>query len=144
VKIVGIDHVQLAMPEGRERDAAGFYEGLLGITQVAKPEALAGRGGCWFESGALKVHLGVERDFRPARKAHPAFVVDDLDGLLRRLVSAGVRMQGDAGDPVVPGVNRQIYVEDPFGNRIELMEISSSARASERAPGGTADRSSVA
>ena len=76
--IVRLDHVQLAMPAGREADAVAFYEGVLGITQVPKPSHLAARGGCWFERGDLKVHLGVEADFRPATKAHPAFLVDDV------------------------------------------------------------------
>src|SRR5690554_4624320 len=74
VTVVGIDHVQLAMPAGREPEAMAFYEGVLGIPNVPKPEHLAVRGGCWFESGALKVHLGVEADFVPARKAHPALL----------------------------------------------------------------------
>ena len=76
--ILGLDHVQLAMPAGREADARAFYVGLLGLAETAKPIHLAQRGGCWFERGAVKVHLGVEEDFMPARKAHPAFVVDDL------------------------------------------------------------------
>ncbi len=87
--IVGLDHVQLAMPAGREEDAIAFYEGGLGLTNVAKPPHLAVRGGCWFESGTTKVHLGVEADFRPATKAHPALLVDDLDELSARLAAGG-------------------------------------------------------
>jgi catechol 2,3-dioxygenase-like lactoylglutathione lyase family enzyme len=111
-----IHHVQLAMPRGREDEARAFYEGLLGIPEVPKPPERAARGGCWFEQGALKVHLGVEEDFRPARKAHPAFIVDGLRGLTDRLMESGcpttiiVSANGD----------RTIHVDDPFGNRIEL------------------------
>ena len=113
--IVRLDHVQLAMPPGEEERAAAFYEGVLGIPRVPKPAPLAARGGCWFESGALKVHLGVEAEFRPARKAHPAFAVSALSEMVDRLRAAGVEVrEGDA-------VN-QVYVDDPFGNRIELME----------------------
>jgi catechol 2,3-dioxygenase-like lactoylglutathione lyase family enzyme len=108
VPVVGIDHVQLAMPAGGEDEATAFYEGLLGLPRVPKPEPLASRGGCWFEAGAVKVHLGVEADFRPARKAHPALVVDDLDDLCRRLADAGFEVEDG-------------YVHDPFGNRIELV-----------------------
>lgn len=113
-----IDHIQLAMPAGREDEARAFYEGLLGIAEVPKPPHLAARGGCWFESGDVKVHLGVEPDFRPARKAHPGFVVDDLDALLRALENAGFRA---TDDQPLQGYMRK-YVHDPFGNRIELMQ----------------------
>ncbi len=106
------------MPPGREPDAIAFYEGLLGIPQVPKPAELAKRGGCWFEDGDLRVHLGVEESFTPARKAHPALCVEDLPGLLRRL--------GDAGCPVRDGEDvdgrARAYTDDPFGNRIELID----------------------
>ena len=115
-----IDHVQLAMPAGREDEAVAFYEGLLGIEQVPKPPHLAVRGGCWFERGDLKIHLGVEADFRAARKAHPALLVDDLPALVERLQSAGVPLRDD--EPL-EGYDR-VYVDDPFGNRIELLEPS--------------------
>jgi catechol 2,3-dioxygenase-like lactoylglutathione lyase family enzyme len=118
VSLIRIEHVQLAMPEGREADAVAFYEGLLGIPQVPKPSHLAARGGCWFESGELKVHLGVEREFRPARKAHPTFLVDDVRALTNVLASAGHEVSED--EPL-EGYDR-VYVEDPFGNRIELMQ----------------------
>ncbi len=116
--IVGIDHVQLAMPEGRESQAVAFYVGLLGFTQVTKPPALAARGGCWFETPTAKVHLGVEQDFRPARKAHPALLVDDLEALADRLSSAGIEVREENG---IEG-HLQRYVDDPFGNRIELLQ----------------------
>lgn len=116
--VVRLDHVQLAMPPGREVDAVAFYEGMLGIPQVPKPPHLAVRGGCWFERGDLKVHVGVEQDFRPATKAHPAFVVDALDDLVAAVRSAGLRV---VDDEPLEGCTR-VYVDDPFGNRIELME----------------------
>jgi catechol 2,3-dioxygenase-like lactoylglutathione lyase family enzyme len=116
--VVGIDHVQLAMPPGGEGQAQAFYEGLLGLTRVPKPEPLAARGGCWFERGIVKVHLGVEADFRPARKAHPALVVDDLPALVASLAVAGIEVR--PGDD--PSGRAQVYVDDPFGNRIELVE----------------------
>jgi catechol 2,3-dioxygenase-like lactoylglutathione lyase family enzyme len=110
--------VQLAMPSGREADARAFYEGVLGITEVPKPPNLAKRGGCWFVRGELKLHLGVESDFRPARKAHPALLVENLAALKTRIEAAGYPVRTDES---LPGYNR-IYVEDPFGNRIELIE----------------------
>ncbi len=116
--IVRIDHVQLAMPAGGEDEAAAFYSGVLGIGRVPKPPHLAKRGGCWFEDGPLKVHLGVEADFRPARKAHPALLVDGLAALVDRLRNAGVEM---VDDEPLEGYDR-VYVNDPFGNRIELLE----------------------
>ena len=91
---------------------------MLGIPRVAKPELLATRGGCWFEQPGLRVHLGVESDFRPARKAHPALAVHDLGGFVARLRAAGITV---AGGEDIPGLD-QAYVDDPFGNRIELIE----------------------
>lgn len=116
--LVGIDHIQLAMPEGREEEARRYYRDLLGLAEVEKPDNLRKRGGCWFEKGAIKVHLGVEADFRPARKAHPAFMVRDLTALAEKLTAAGVIVKRD--EPL-EGYDR-VYVDDPFGNRIELME----------------------
>ena len=113
-----LHHVQLAMPEGREAEARAFYAGLLGIPEAAKPPHLARRGGCWFEDAAVRVHLGVEADFRPARKAHPAFVVEGLAGLADRLAAAGHPARSE--EPL-DGWTR-VYVDDPFGNRLELME----------------------
>src|SRR5690349_11584895 len=105
------------MPAGREDDAEAFYQGLLGLTRVPKPAPLAARGGCWFEADGVKVHLGVEADFRPARKAHPALVVDDLAALCATLAAAGCEVR-DGDDP---SGRPQAYVDDPFGNRIELV-----------------------
>jgi catechol 2,3-dioxygenase-like lactoylglutathione lyase family enzyme len=118
VTIIRVDHIQLAMPAGGEAEAIAFYEGVLGIPNVPKPAHLAVRGGCWFERDALKVHLGVEADFRPATKAHPAFIVDDLAGLLRAIAAAGHPV---VDDEPLDGYERA-YVSDPFGNRIELMQ----------------------
>jgi catechol 2,3-dioxygenase-like lactoylglutathione lyase family enzyme len=115
-------HVQLAMPQGREWEAHAFYAGLIGIPEVRKPAHLAARGGAWFETGAVKVHLGVEENFRPARKAHPAFVVIDLEELVARLRTAGHEV---VEDQPLEGWQR-VYTADPFGNRIELMERASS------------------
>ena len=106
------------MPESGEAAARAFYRDTLGIPEVPKPPQLAARGGCWFERGALKVHLGVERDFCAARKAHPALLVADLAGLAAALAAGGYRVVAD--DPL-EGYER-LYVDDPFGNRIELLE----------------------
>ncbi|MFD9901662.1 VOC family protein [Mesorhizobium sp. NPDC059025] len=116
--LLAIDHVQLAMPAGREPDARAFYAGILGLTEVAKPDDLAKRGGCWFESAAVKVHLGVDPDFHAAAKAHPAFLVDDVKRLEVLATKAGYRT---ATDVPLEGYER-IHVYDPFGNRIELMQ----------------------
>jgi catechol 2,3-dioxygenase-like lactoylglutathione lyase family enzyme len=116
VKIEGIDHVQLAIPVGAEDRARAFYGDLLGLTEVPKPAELAGRGGCWFEHGDVHVHIGVEADFHPARKAHIAFVVDDVHGLNKSARAAGYEVKDD--DPL-EGLER-IFVFDPFGNRLEF------------------------
>jgi catechol 2,3-dioxygenase-like lactoylglutathione lyase family enzyme len=118
VPVERIDHVQLAMPPGREDEARRFYSQLLGIPEVSKPSNLAGRGGCWFEDGALKVHLGVEHGFHPARKAHPALLVRDLAAMVAALGEAGVELVEDDG---LDGYQR-VYAYDPFGNRLELLE----------------------
>jgi len=106
------------MPAGREVDAIAFYEGLLGIAHVPKPPHLAVRGGCWFESESIKVHLGVAPDFRPATKAHPALIVEDVRSFAAAIAAAGHMV---VNDEPLEGYDR-IYVADPFGNRIELME----------------------
>jgi catechol 2,3-dioxygenase-like lactoylglutathione lyase family enzyme len=117
--ILSIDHVQIAMPAGGEAQARAFYIDLLGFTEIPKPPELAKRGGAWFESGSTQLHLGVEPDFQPARKAHPAFLVDYLDALLTNIKTAGAEV--DTSQPALDGYKRA-YVFDPFGNRIELME----------------------
>ncbi len=117
-RVVGIDHVQLAMPAGREADAVAFYADGLGLTQIPKPPELAKRGGCWFAARSVQIHLGVEADFRPARKAHPGLIVDDLDSIAARLRAAEHTVDFDTA---VPGTQRA-FVADPFGNRIELIQ----------------------
>jgi catechol 2,3-dioxygenase-like lactoylglutathione lyase family enzyme len=117
VTIIGLDHVQLAMPKGREHDADAFYVDGLGFEMVPKPPLLAARGGRWYAAGDVQVHLGVDPDFTPARKAHPALVVDDLDALTARLSAAGVAARWNDDHPGL----RHCYVDDPFGNRIELI-----------------------
>jgi len=107
----GIDHVQLAMPAGGEEEARRFYAGVLGLTEVPKPEALRGRGGCWFRGGGVELHLGVEDAFRPARKAHPALRAADFE-------AAHAALGGEL-DEAIPGV-RRFYAHDPFGNRLEI------------------------
>jgi catechol 2,3-dioxygenase-like lactoylglutathione lyase family enzyme len=116
--ITGLDHVQLAMPAGGEDTAEAFYAGLLGLTRIPKPEPMAQRGGCWFGSGPVAVHLGVDPDFRPARKAHPALRVRNLGELEARLRSAGIEVRPNSDQPAGAGA----YVDDPFGNRIELID----------------------
>ena len=110
--------MQLAMPRGCEDEARAFYRDVLGMTEERKPENLARRGGVWFSAGEAQVHLGVENDFRPARKAHPALLVEDLQALLERCRAAGHTI---VQDEALPGYDRA-YVADPFGNRIELLE----------------------
>jgi len=117
MRIERLDHVQLAMPAGGEALARTFYQGILEIPEVPKPPELAGRGGCWFERGGLKLHLGVEADFRPARKAHPGLIVAELSVLCERLRTSGYPPRPEPG----PGPQR-VFVDDPFGNRIELIE----------------------
>ncbi len=130
--ILALDHVQLAMPAGGEDAARAFYRDLLGLPEKPKPPRLAARGGCWFESAALKLHLGVETEFRPARKAHPALLVDDLDALAARLAAAGHAVRPDEPDDGRP----RVFVDDPFGNRIELIAAPSPA-AQSAAPSAT-------
>ena len=117
--ITGFDHVQVAMPSGREEAARAFYAGLLGMTELVKPPVLAARGGCWFSSGAAVLHLGVEASFTPARKAHPALLVQNLDGLAATLTAAGYECTQADGE--IPGVHR-FHTHDPFGNRIEFQQ----------------------
>jgi len=118
------------MPPGAEAEARGFYEGVLGLTEVPKPAPLDARGGCWFEGGGAIVHLGVQDDFHPARKAHAAFLLEDLDAGRQVLRAAGVEIVED--DALA--ATRRLYTYDPFGNRIELIQSGDgfSQRASDR------------
>ena len=118
MRVCAIDHVQLAMPPGGETQARAFYGGILGLNELPKPAELAGRGGAWFSNGAVTIHLGVEQEFRSARKAHPALLVEGLDEWVTRLERAGRPIQRDVQ---LAGYER-VHVDDPFGNRIELME----------------------
>lgn len=117
--IVGLDHVQVAAPAGGEAAARRFYGEALGLAEIAKPPALAGRGGVWFAVGAQQLHVGVEEDFTPARKAHPALRVpaEELDALARRIEADGGAVQWDHA---LPGV-RRFFAHDPWGNRLELL-----------------------
>jgi catechol 2,3-dioxygenase-like lactoylglutathione lyase family enzyme len=119
-----LDHVQIAMPADGEDAARGFYTGVLGLAELAKPEPMRASGGVWFEPG---IHLGVEAGFRPARKAHPGLRVTDLDGTAARLEAAGADVEWDTRWPDV----RRFYTHDPFGNRLELLEAPT-GRASRR------------
>jgi catechol 2,3-dioxygenase-like lactoylglutathione lyase family enzyme len=123
-RIAGIDHVQLAMPPGGEDRARAFYRDVLGFEEEAKPSALTGRGGVWFRAGAVRIHLGVDSDFRAATKAHPALRVEGLPGFIVRCTRAGHSVERDVP---IPGVER-VHVDDPFGNRIELVEMSGTTR----------------
>jgi catechol 2,3-dioxygenase-like lactoylglutathione lyase family enzyme len=118
VELIGIDHVQVAAPPGCEAAARAFYGELLGLEELAKPEPLAARGGCWFRIGEQELHVGVEEPFAPARKAHPGFVVDDLSALEERLRAAG---HAPRPDQSLPGTVR-CHVDDPFGNRLEIRQ----------------------
>ena len=117
VGLTAIDHVQLAMPAGEEEKARRFFVNLLGMRELPKPPELAKRGGCWFASGDVQLHMGVEADFRPARKAHPAFRCERYADLVEHLRSYGVEIV-EAKE--IPGVQR-CHITDPFGNRIELI-----------------------
>ncbi len=117
-EVRGIDHVQVAAPPGCEERARWFYGEVLGMTEVAKPPALQARGGVWFQCGEHQLHVGVETSFAPALKAHPALRVAGLPGLQERLSRLGVPF---TPDELLPGAAR-IYVNDPFGNRLELLE----------------------
>lgn len=119
-KVTELHHVQLAMPPRGEEEAVRFYQDLLGIPRVSKPASLAKAGGAWFEAGALRIHLGVDEAFAPARKAHPGLVVSQLSELAARLEAANFEVTWAEG---LDGFKRA-YVADPFGNRIELMEPS--------------------
>jgi catechol 2,3-dioxygenase-like lactoylglutathione lyase family enzyme len=116
--LTGLHHVQLAAPAGSEPLMRDFYAGVLGLTEIPKPPALAARGGVWFGAPGIEIHIGVEDGFRPARKAHPGILVRDLDALAARLRAAGHEVRPDG---LLPGF-RRCYVDDPVGNRIELLQ----------------------
>ncbi|MFJ8075208.1 VOC family protein [Streptomyces sp. NPDC096176] len=114
----GLHHVQLAVPPGAEDRCRRFWGDVLGMRELQKPPVLAARGGCWFRGGGLEVHLGVEQDFAPARKAHPGILVRSLRSLAARLEECGHEVTWDGE---FPGHDR-FYAHDPFGNRLEFME----------------------
>lgn len=113
-----LHHVQLAMPLGEEDRARTFYNGILEMEEVEKPPALEARGGCWFRAGVVEIHLGIEEPFRPARKAHPGILVEELSDIEQRFKDAGIPVQHDSE---LPGFKR-FYVDDCFGNRLEFLE----------------------
>jgi len=115
--ITRIDHIQIAAPAGCEEAAREFYGAILGLKEIEKPEALRPRGGCWFECGDQQLHVGVEKNFRPAKKAHPAFMVADFDRLRETLAKRGIVLMDDS----IPGT-RRFYADDPWGNRLEFVE----------------------
>jgi catechol 2,3-dioxygenase-like lactoylglutathione lyase family enzyme len=118
--ITGLDHVQLAAPPGSEPELRAYYTGVLGMTELAKPPVLAGRGGCWFAAGTAVLHLGVEQDFRPARKAHPGVRVTGIHAFAKTLQAKGAQVVWDYD---LPGYER-FFSEDPVGNRLEFLEPS--------------------
>ncbi len=124
-KALNLDHLQIAMPPGKEAAARNFYGKLLGLGEVQKPSALAARGGVWFACGPQQVHLGVEAEFLPAKKAHPAFAVDNLDELAALLVAEGY---GFSLDPLEVNGRRRGFTNDPFGNRVELIQSEQNDR----------------
>ena len=118
--VARIDHIQIAAHKGCEEAAREFYGAFLGMRELEKPPVLAARGGCWFECGSQQVHIGVEESFQPARKAHPAFAVLDLDELRAALIA---RRTPVVDDNNLPGA-RRFYAEDPWGNRLEFVEVA--------------------
>lgn len=117
-RIEGFHHVLLAIPEGGEEQCREFWGQMLGLTELAKPETLIGRGGCWFRGDGIEIHLGVEADFSPTRKAHPAILVTDLVALANRFEANDVAL---TWDDAFLGFDR-FYANDPFGNRIEFLQ----------------------
>ncbi|CAM5467024.1 glyoxalase [Streptomyces avidinii] len=116
--LAAVDHVQLAAPPGAEERLRAYYTEVLGMTEIPKPPVLAARGGCWFAAGAVQLHLGVEEDFRPARKAHPELRVTGIEAYAARLQERGAEV---VWDDALPG-HRRFYSEDPVGNRLEFLE----------------------
>lgn len=113
-----IDHIQLAAPIGSEDEARSFFQGVLSLDEVEKPHELKKNGGVWFSNGHIHIHVGIEEPFIPAKKAHPAFEVSDIDALASHIIEKGVSIQEDNR---LPGAKR-FYVNDPFGNRLEFLE----------------------
>jgi catechol 2,3-dioxygenase-like lactoylglutathione lyase family enzyme len=120
--ITRIDHIQLAAPTGCEPAAREFYGSILGLREIEKPASLRSRGGCWFQCGDQQIHIGVEADFRSAKKAHLAFAVSDLDKVRESLIAHAVQTTDDSS---LPGT-RRFFAEDPWGNRLEFLEVHSS------------------
>jgi catechol 2,3-dioxygenase-like lactoylglutathione lyase family enzyme len=118
VLIIDIDHIQIAAPKGCEAEARRFFGDVLGLEEIEKPEPLRSRGGCWFRVGTRQLHIGVESDFRPAKKAHPAFAASDIDAVFARLQRHGVECDWDEA---LGGI-RRFYAADPWGNRLEFTE----------------------
>ncbi|MDN4606649.1 VOC family protein [Sporosarcina highlanderae] len=117
--LTGIDHIQIAAPPNSEEQARKFYGELLRMKEIPKPENLQGRGGCWFQCGAQEVHIGIQADFTPAKKAHPGFTVRALEELKSRLIASGYPI---TDEPPIAGRAR-FFTNDPFGNRIEFLEF---------------------
>jgi hypothetical protein len=117
-RIAHLDHIHIAAPPGCEAAVREFCGALPGMREIAKPEVLLARGGCWFECGAQQLHIGVEPDFCPAKKAHPAFLASDLDELRQALLARAINVTDDASVPST----RRFYAEDPWGNRLEFLE----------------------
>ena len=118
MRVLRIDHIQIAAPEGCEAEAREFYGGILGMREMEKPEVLRARGGCWFQCGEQQLHIGVEREFQAAKKAHSAFAVENLEELRQVFLSRGISV---VDDDLLPGV-RRFYASDPWGNRLEFLE----------------------
>jgi catechol 2,3-dioxygenase-like lactoylglutathione lyase family enzyme len=115
---MSLHHVQVSGPAGCEDAMRSFYGGVLGMTELEKPERLRRRGGAWFRSGSLEIHVGIEEGFRPARKAHPGIAVDDVDALAERVAASGAPVEWD---DAIPGV-RRFHTSDPMGNRLEFQQ----------------------
>ncbi|MDV7767342.1 VOC family protein [Peribacillus sp. CSMR9] len=113
-----IDHIQLAAPKDSEDTARKFFKNILGFEEVEKPEELKKRGGVWFEFGNYQIHIGIEEPFYPAKKAHPAFEIENIEELRKHLITNGIDVMDD---DKLPGAKR-FYISDPFGNRMELLE----------------------
>lgn len=118
--IVDLHHIQIAIPNDQEETAHAFYVDVLGFSEVLKPNALLGRGCIWLEAGHVQLHLGVEDPFTPAKKAHPGFRVNSLENTIMHLATKGIAYRIDIDLPNI----KRVYIDDPYGNRIELLEIT--------------------